>query len=218
MRVGIFVAALCLLGLGASASSASAAPVTFVVHGEVSSVDSDARVQSFSGSTFVGFYTFESTQPGGHLVPGLGGYVGTSQISFSNGFSRSDGDTFIRVFDNFGQILDGYDVGLTEIGPSGLPGLTFNGAYMLSLRDFTQTALQSTDLLLVPPDLNDFSDKVGLINFVDLAAHANVNVNLRISSIDLVPEPTSIVLFSAGVAGVGFSCRRWKWAAQRAKG
>lgn len=201
MRFNHFAIVASVLALWFAADSVSAAPVTFVVRGEVASVDSDARVQSFSGSTFVARYTFESTQPGGHLIPGLGGYVGTSQISFSNGFSWSDNDTHIRVFNDFGGTLDGYDVLPTEIKPSGLPGLTFNGGFLITLRDFTQTALQNTDLLLLPPDLDDFSDRSGLINFTDPVAHTNVNVVLSITSIDL-PEPSSIVLLGIGLGFV----------------
>lgn len=191
----------------ASTTAASAAPVTFVLEGQVSSVTNDPRVQTFVGSTFTARYTFESTQPNnGSNIANYGGYVGTSQITFSNGFSWSEDDTHIRVFNDFAQnppfgpFQDGYDVvvgGGTE--PSGLPGLIFNGAYLLSLRDWTRTALQSVDLPLSPLDLDDFSDKFALINFVDNAAHLNVNVWLDVTSFEL-PEPSSMALLGVGLA------------------
>jgi hypothetical protein len=201
-----FATLICAFALLMSAETADASPVTFIIEGNVSSVTNDARVQSFIGNTFTARFVFESTQPNdGGAIPNYGGYVGTSQITFSNGFTWSDNDTQIRVFNNFAQnppfgpFFDGYDVvvgGGTE--PSGLPGLIFNGAFLISLRDMTQAALQSVDLPLLPPGLDDFSEKMALVNFIDPVAHLNVNVLLDVTSFEL-PEPSGIALLGAGV-------------------
>jgi hypothetical protein len=160
-------------------------------------VTPDARVATFSGASFVGRYTFDSTEQNqSPSIPGFGSYDASSFISFGNGYQLTSTGNYIRVFSGGSFSYAGYDFiisGGTQ--PSGFPGLIFNGASFYN-RDFSGKAISSTALPLSPPDLSAFDYQDSLLNFIDPAAHENVNVDLHIDKLTLqrpsgFPEPTT---------------------------
>ena len=162
----------------------------------------------FVGGTLSGSYTLESTTPDTDPFPNLAFYdvavvdatasIGAWGWTFDPAPSR-DEDNLVQIWNNLGGFVgrDLYQVVMpvSDSPQVGVPPLTPN----LLLVDSDGTAFSTTAITLIPPDLSQFETNVFIIND---GTSTNELILGTITSLFLVPEPSSVLLLGAGLAAV----------------
>jgi len=192
------------------AAVADATPITFNFAGNVASVDSSLGSTFSVGQTLSGSYTFESTTADSEVDPAFGLYgnalttlsftigsyigtlgVGASEFAVSNSPPPPTG------------IGDFYDLTADPVsGPS--VGSDPPKTFALRVRDDTASALSSDALPVTPPDLAIFTSTTWFLLF-----DSGAQVGGPLTSLTLaIPEPSSLVLFIYGLAGLALWARR----------
>jgi hypothetical protein len=133
--------------------------------------------QTAPGSFFYGISVINDSNGSG-FYPAGDGYRVQSPLPFPAHFTDWAGDPVVDPDGNFYAIL----------------GMS------LQLADTSGTALASTDLPLGPPDLNRFASAIGTIFIADGNGAPNYAVaEFRITSLQSVPEPSSLIVCGIGL-------------------
>lgn len=197
MRTKLYIALVCCLAAWGIPSIARADLITFAFEGEVDpgSID-DADGLLPPSPTFSGTMTFDSSTP--DLIPGdtsKGVYSGTLvslTFDFGGGLSSTTSsfdDDAISVTDNsFGDSYVASSEGTDAMGNY--------ATFYLSLNDSTESMLSGIALPVTPPDVSAADDTEF---YADIDSGSSyVGVGGLVTSLTLVPEPTSIFLLALG--------------------
>ncbi len=206
MKNGVIIVFVATLAFAASACSA--AIITIAIEGVVDSVvDPLGKLNSSigTGSTILGTYSFDTTAPDSSDLSSVGDYrqEGTStQIAItinSLTFASVVGtpNYTIGIINNkLGR--DRYYVGSTtnmNTNSLSIAEISWN------LEDHTESAFNSIDLPLTPPDLSNWDINSFRIS-ENACAEENFDIYGHITSAVLVPEPTLISLLAAGLLAI----------------
>lgn len=188
-----------------SSSSTSAAPITFVYEGVVSS-----SFGGFLGQTVTVEYTFDSDTPDGSPSSMFGAYNDTisSFTATVGGYSASDPTAQIIVFNAPGN--DQYIIGSNTItGPD--IGLAVLSDFEFNFENGGGSIFSSDELPLVQPDPDDFGTVFLRLNFFGNGASSGF---IQAESFSIVEASTSIsappVTAILGFAAAVFVTRRRK--------
>jgi hypothetical protein len=216
LLVGALAGAWVLVAVG----TAQAGPVTFQYEGTVSTVTGPTGWLPSGiapGDDFLLSYTFESTTPEspasisdltfGYYFQADGIFSSYSVVVGGNtfAFSPSSTDAAIFVYDDysFGSSFDRY---YASAGMQDAYGYEFIDA-TISMMDASLTAISGLALPTTAPDPADFdgTSYIGLRGF-DPRSGSYFNVfalDPQVAQIVAVPEPSSILVFAAGLAALG---------------
>ncbi len=192
--VSTHIAILLVLVSSALASHAEAAIVIFQFEGVVTIVPTELSSEFQVGEAIRGTYAFESTTP-----PSVNGDFSSAVVSF-------DGS-----------------VGDYKFSTAGLGDIALNGGYMVvGLTEANNIGSYSTlvhaiqlrggslplgVLPLVPPDLNQFSERLFTLDYLDFDSGLLSRLTGQIDSIAIVPEPSPLAA-SLCLLGAAFFGRR----------
>jgi hypothetical protein len=185
---------------------AIASPITFSFSGTLTTVSAPLSGTFSPGQTISGTYTFESTTP--DIAPGdpnFGGYFGANtNLSFVAGsYSGSFGGPGFNAT-SVGLSFGGVDIYQVNIPFTGANvGAATPVQFSLDIRDPDETALASDALLLTPPDLALFE-----IRAITLLFSEGSSVIASVDSLQLVPEPSALLLLAVGIAAGARTLRR----------
>lgn len=189
------------------AGSAAAVPITFaftgIVRGMVDTINLDPFGASV-GDPVSGQFTFESTTPNTGS-PGEGEYVHGPSFAFDITIGTVTENGFL------GQINVTPTTTSGSSRYSSLGFFLFSGEFVLMelvLEDSSGTAITSTDLPLVPPDLAEFDPFAPFPDpgsrIIGLAPAAEtLEYNIELTSL-ILPEPSVGLLLVAGVGALTF--------------
>jgi len=184
-----------------------AASITFNFTGVVTAVDSLLASEFSVSESVVGSYTFESTTPDSDPDPTQGIYdnaVTAFTATFGGDYTVTQGsDNDISVLDGLPG-NDAYSVFLANPTAPTVAGLNVV-ALFLGLIDTDSTVFTSDALPLLPPSFSEFEDFTSGTIFLD--DPNNRSVNFQLTSLTIIPEPSTFVLATLGLLGMGY---RWK--------
>ena len=186
-----------VLIVGAS-QTANAVPITFEFTATVTGVNPSGYGDFQVGQAVTGSYTFDSLTSDSDGSTSRGFYDGPGILSFDvGGVYAGSGGQFGRIeitITDSGS--DGY--GVTSRIPT---APTINGVALglaeILLVDSTGTAFGNDSLPLGPPPLNNFDSALFQLTFQDFST-----VNASITSLTLVPEPSTALLWGLGLFGL----------------
>ena len=209
---------------------ASAFPITITALGNVTSIESpDSELHSeFSvGEPITLTYTYESTTPDADTLHGelRGSYIGAivSASMTIGDYTVNTGGGWIVINDDF-FATNSPDLyfPISERSPfAGSRGVAFNGSdvgsrfpYFLGmeLMDEDGTALSSDELPSAAPTLSDFELRRFELAFAEEttagSAQGVARVFGQVTSIEVVPEPSTALLLGMGLVGLGAGRKR----------
>jgi hypothetical protein len=202
---------LCVLTccvIASAAPVAVAVPITFSFTGIVTNVDSPLAVEFSLGESVVGSYTFESTtadiDPGDPTTGHYDNAITAFTATFGGDYTVTQGlDNDIFVADGLPG-NDVYSLFLTNPTAPTVAGLSL-GALSIGLIDTDSSVFSSDALPLTPPNLSDFEiDSSGTIYL----GSPNQTMDFQLTSLTLVPEPTTLALATLGLVGIGYRRRK----------
>ncbi len=189
-----------------------AVPITFSFSGTVTNYFYDPSTgDTFGGSvgvgtTFTGFYTFESTSPDWSPAdPQYGGYhsvllpYGMEATIGGNTVSGLSSDMLIDVWNTPGG--DSYSAVALDFGFQSL-GIQLSGG--------SSSIFDNDSLPLSPPDIADFAEArfgYAVTDFFGPVVLSVVGTLTELTLVSTIPEPTSLALMSLGLIGLGFARR-----------
>jgi len=198
-KLAVLALAVCVgVGLG----EAQATPITIEIVGNVTSASGSAPPGTiYAGVGFTGSYTYDSStidSGGGNYVHSwpyginlvIGGYEFKTAPNHTGKFVISILDEYQPPFAN---IHDDYWVKSYENMP--LANGMIIEAIEWTLLDGSRTALSSSALLVVPPDLNDWS-----LNYLRIyGSGRELLIQGTVTQAVLIPEPLMISMMAMGI-------------------
>lgn len=208
LRVILFMLVILLVAGGL----AQAVPITIEITGIVTDIrDLEAYAYDEAilvGDSFTGIYTYDSAAIDSSAQSDIGSYLHNSPYGFDislGGFEFKTAESHVDQFkisvynDSSLQPYDRYGVSSSQNDPLST-GLSVNGITW-SLYDDTHTALSSTDLSSIAPDINAWSSNTLLISCGGSpGANPTFAVWGTVTQAVVIPEPASVLLFGAGIA------------------
>ncbi len=222
--VGVIAA---LTGPAVAPAAVRADLITFEFTGQMTSVNDPLGLFNGSyavGQTVTGSYTFPTTPDdviefGGHRIHlWFGGPIdfrvqaGGQELAYDpNSFLLPLYLPFqINLFDNVAEPFltgDGYLFGAQYLYPDffASPGhLVLSPEFVIRLTDPTGTALSSLDLPLTPPNVTAFAGREGAIALFDIdASEPLAEARFTLTSLQAVPEPSTVALLAVGLVALG---------------
>ncbi len=192
----------CWAVLLAAPVAAMAAPITFGFTGVVTSVNTPLAVEFSVGESVVGNYTFESTTADADPGDVTRGHYDNAITAFTATFG---GDYVVAMgLDNTILVYDGptgNDVYIVDlVDPTADPVAGYNiSAFTLTLIDNDSTVFTSAAIPLTPPDLSEFENDYSWSIFFN---GDNEWIDIKLTSLALIPEPGSITLLLCGLTGL----------------
>jgi hypothetical protein len=188
--------------------AAMALDVTFGFTGVVTEVDAALATEFSVGEPVVGSYTFESTtadsNPGD---PTLGIYdnaISLFTATFGGDYTVTQGfDSGISIADGLPD-NDVYQVFLEDPVAPTVAGLNL-GALFIGLADTDSVVFASDALPLTPPNLFAFDVESSGMLYLDSPNRA---MQFQLTSLTLVPEPTSLTLTAFALLSMGYRRRK----------
>ncbi len=191
---------------------AQAVPITIKITGIVTEITGmepyPYNETIYTGATFTGSYTYNSSTIGEYQQPGRGRYAHSSPYGFDVSLGGFDFQTVgnhdyqftVWLYNNYSQSLyDGYSVVSNKNAPL-YTGLSVH-RIAWDLRDNTHAALSSIALPLDAPDINAWSYNFFSIDCGGLGSDNPLfSVWGTVTDAVLVPEPTT--LFMLGLGGL----------------
>ncbi len=188
-----FVISISVFGL---AGQVQAATIKFPFTGQVTEVSDEPQLEALGvvlGALVFGRLFFSSTMPDFDPSPNVGDYrqnqfsvaIGIGQ--YSVGSEPSPGARGITVLNDF-EGRDEY-----RVNAGGPDTFSISGAEIF-LVDPTGTVFSSDALPLVLPSLSEFATAEGRIT--------RGGIRFRLTSFNVVPEPTSVLLLSVALVGL----------------
>lgn len=211
-RVALGAALGLLIGWDGLAGAVHAALVTFNFEGNVTFVETDISSHFSTGDKLVGSYSFSSDTPNLSFNAQHGTYA-VNQMSFTMGSSAYTADLSflgtpqIRITTNSNvnpstSTPDTYRViSVVNSGPSA--GLLLPREFWFDISGVNKF---DDSLPLTPPSLGDFlgTERTFRMNFVQpVGAVGWVSGELTSLTLAPVPLPGAVLLFSAGLIGLG---------------
>lgn len=190
-----FLFCIALLGLATGAQLAKAEAILQFA-GTVFDGDPILGAAFSPGEQMGGTLTYGTAAPDLDGSPTFGFYdaITSYQVAFEGGYAASDDGGDIQIDVNPAVPYSfAAESSLSPIGPA-VAGLQLTEMW-LELVDESQTVFVS-DALPADLDLNDFNVRVFRMFFESQKKHAQLIV--VVDSLDVVPEPASLVLFGAG--------------------
>jgi hypothetical protein len=195
-----------------------AVPITFSYSGVVNDTDGlpdKAPFEAYLGETMYLTYTFESSTTDSNSSTN-GDYLGSiTAVEITVGANTYSADTGDIVITNNGENPDQY---LVDI-PSGLKGPSVGEIpvmrFNLGFSDFTQSVFGSDALPQVQPEPSDFSEATMWLTFdsqnfsPELEEFGTIMADGTVQAVP-VPEPGTLLMLSAGLAGLIYQNRRPK--------
>ncbi len=200
--------------------SALALQTSIVVRGSVVSVETELRSEFSVGESFEWTYDYETLAPDTGSFSWTGEYVtaiiSTSLVIGDYGLTTAGGEIYVR--DDapvvYGGPLDRYQVSSRKTPVNN--GVAFSGAdvgllfpYWVSveLDDLQEAAFDSTALPATSPLLSDFEERRFQFFFAEEqmtgVAFGVSRVYGEVTSIEVVPEPSTAFLMSLGLVVLG---------------
>jgi hypothetical protein len=204
-RLAIAVLSLAVM-LPAFSSTSHAAPITFAYEGIVDSTTGGAVFDAFQGETLRIQYTYDSDAIDNNPVANQGAYAGISlAVSVTGGYAATLGFDLTTVDD---AVADDFAITSNSALPGPhqtIDGLDLTG-FLLTITAIPATMFTDDSLPLFQPFPNLLSTMV--LTFSDGGANSGTIQANTVTVADVVPEPGALVIFSLGLAGLGFTRRR----------
>lgn len=204
----VFLAASCV---GASAVQADL--VTYTFTGELTLVDPGIASEFSVGEIVTGTYTFETTTPDSDPLPTFGEYnnaITAFSANIGGDYPLSGGTSNdIKIRNN--DPIDAYSLNVFNPTSALVNGLGLE-LFSISLGDSNATLFDSDALPTTVPDLSQLESNVTFnVTFFTVGGSAPLEtLEFELTSLEQIPEPSSVALALLTLSSVAVAIRRRK--------
>ena len=176
---------IALVAAAISEQTASAASIILEISGQITSVDSALTSYYSAGSPYSVSVSYDPAGPhtgSAHMTANGHELFGSAAIAIQNNVPY---DEFILEY----APMNGFD-----IAPYDTPLL------VIDFIDYTSSLFSDNSLPNPFPSLSQWGQVVANLGYEDHAANMSRRLELRVDSVNIVPEPTASFLFLLGAA------------------